>query len=91
MKISFNNTFIIAEIGNNHEGSFLNAKKLISKASEAGVNAVKFQTFIPEDYYEKNNTQRLDALNKFSLSKNELKKLSKFAQKKKLIFFFYSF
>ena len=87
MKISFNNTFIIAEIGNNHEGSFLNAKKLISKASEAGVNAVKFQTSIPEDFYEKNNTQRLDTLNKFSLSKTELKKLSKFAQKKKLIFF----
>ena len=38
----------IAEIGNNHEGSFDTAK-LILKAAEAGVDAVKFQTFITED------------------------------------------
>ena len=36
-------TFIIAEIGNNHEGSVKNAKKLIKYASKAGVDAVKFQ------------------------------------------------
>ena len=34
---------IVAEIGKNHEGSFKIAKKLIQKASEAGVDAVKFQ------------------------------------------------
>ena len=37
--------FIIAEIGNNHEGSFSNAKKLINEAKKTGVDAVKFQTF----------------------------------------------
>ena len=36
---------IIAEIGNNHEGKFSVAKKLIDLAAEAGVDAVKFQTF----------------------------------------------
>ena len=41
--------YIIAEIGNNHEGSFRLAKKLIQKASEAGVDAVKFQTFKAEN------------------------------------------
>jgi len=38
-------TFIIAEIGNNHEGSFSVACKLIKEAKRAGVDAVKFQTF----------------------------------------------
>ena len=36
-------TFIIAEIGNNHEGNFQNAKKMIFNAYKAGVDAVKFQ------------------------------------------------
>ncbi|GAB6161244.1 N-acetylneuraminate synthase [Desulfothermus naphthae] len=35
--------FIVAEIGNNHQGNFELAVKLIEKAKEAGVDAVKFQ------------------------------------------------
>ena len=37
--------FIVAEIGNNHEGNFQLAKKLIYEAFNAGADAVKFQTF----------------------------------------------
>lgn len=37
--------FIIAEAGVNHNGSIELAKKLIDVASEAGADAVKFQTF----------------------------------------------
>jgi len=37
--------FIIAEAGVNHNGSLELAKKLIDSAVEAGVDAVKFQTF----------------------------------------------
>ena len=37
--------FIIAEIGNNHNGRVNTAKQLIDVAVEAGVDAVKFQTF----------------------------------------------
>lgn len=37
--------FIIAEAGVNHNGSLEVAKKLIDVASEAGADAVKFQTF----------------------------------------------
>ena len=40
--IKKNRTFIIAEAGNNHEGSFINAKKLITQAAKAKVDAVKF-------------------------------------------------
>lgn len=42
------NTFIIAEIGVNHNGSIGIAKKLIDIAAEAGADAVKFQTFKAE-------------------------------------------
>ncbi len=36
-------TFIIAEIGQNHNGDMANAKKLIEMAARCGANAVKFQ------------------------------------------------
>lgn len=41
-------TFIIAEIGINHNGDIEIAKKLIDKAKEAGADAVKFQKKTPE-------------------------------------------
>jgi N,N'-diacetyllegionaminate synthase len=41
-------TFIIAEVGSVHDGSFGNAQKLIEAAAHCGVDAVKFQTHIPE-------------------------------------------
>lgn len=40
--------FIIAEVGSVHDGSFGNAQKLIEAAAACGVDAVKFQTHIPE-------------------------------------------
>ena len=41
--------FIIAEAGVNHNGDLNLAKKLINKAKEAGVDAIKFQTFKTEN------------------------------------------
>ncbi|CCH49878.1 N-acetylneuraminate synthase family protein [Pseudodesulfovibrio piezophilus] len=35
--------FIVAEIGNNHQGEFKIAKEMVDKAAAAGVQAVKFQ------------------------------------------------
>ena len=46
-------TFIIAEAGVNHNGSMGIAKKLVDVAVEAGVNAVKFQTFKAENVISK--------------------------------------
>lgn len=40
-----NKVFIIAEAGVNHNGSIELAKQLIEKGAEAGVDAVKFQSF----------------------------------------------
>ena len=45
--------FIIAEAGVNHNGSIEIAKKLIDIAVEAGVDAVKFQTFKAENLVSK--------------------------------------
>ena len=46
--------FIIAEAGVNHNGSLELAKKLIDVAVEAGVDAIKFQTFKTENLVSKN-------------------------------------
>ena len=46
-------TFIIAEIGINHNGSLELAKKMINIAKESGCNAVKFQKRTVEKVYTK--------------------------------------
>ena len=48
-------TFIIAEVGSNHDGKLDQAKKLIDVAAESGVNAVKFQLFKAENLYAKDD------------------------------------
>ena len=48
MKIKKNKTYIIAEIGINHEGKYNIAKKMILSAAKAGADAVKFQLFNPK-------------------------------------------
>ena len=51
--IKKNKIFIIAEIGVNHNGLISNAIKLIDYAVEANCDAVKFQTFNPENLLKK--------------------------------------
>lgn len=46
-------TFIIAEAGVNHNGDIKLAKKLIDAASDAGADAVKFQTWVTEEIITK--------------------------------------
>ena len=42
-------TFIIAEAGVNHNGAINIAYKLVDAAVDAGVDAIKFQTFKTEN------------------------------------------
>jgi sialic acid synthase SpsE len=91
MKIGKINTdkkvFIVAEIGNNHEGNFDLAKKMIIDAAATGVDAVKFQTFIPEQFVSFKDQSRLNRLRSFQLNYKQFRELSKLAKKKGLIFF----
>ena len=48
------NTYLIAEIGINHNGSISKAVRMIDYAKNAGFDAVKFQTIVPELLMQKN-------------------------------------
>ena len=45
MNLELKKTYVIAEIGVNHNGNVLLAKKMIKKTKKTGANAVKFQSF----------------------------------------------
>ncbi|MGK7956313.1 MAG: N-acetylneuraminate synthase family protein [Crocosphaera sp.] len=76
-------TFIIAEIGNNHNGSLALAKKLIDEAIAAGANCAKFQLrSLKSLYHNAGNADdasedlgsqyTLDLLSRFQLSDEEM-------------------
>ena len=74
--------FFIAEIGNNHEGNYKNAIKLIDHAKISGADAVKFQTFDTSLFINKSEKKRFKKLQKFELTKKQFKKLSIYSKKK---------
>lgn len=78
---------VVAEIGNNHEGNFALAEEMVGRASEAGADAVKFQTFIPELFVSCMDHARLERLRGFRLSITQFEKLAKQAQDANVIFF----
>jgi len=81
-----NDIFIIAEIGNNHEGNFNTAVKLIREAKKSGVDAVKFQTYKTENFINKFEKKRFKKLKSFELTFEQFYKLSKIAKKNNLKF-----
>lgn len=94
-----NKVFIIAEAGVNHNGSIQLAKKLIDIASEAGADAVKFQTFKAEKLvsknaqkadYQKQTTDKtesqFDMIKKLELDLDTHKKLIAYCKTKNIMF-----
>ncbi|MBY0518464.1 MAG: N-acetylneuraminate synthase [Bacteriovoracaceae bacterium] len=89
----------IAEVGVNHDGSLLKAKKLVDAAVEAGATIVKFQTFKTEKLvtksaemaeYQKKNIGKQDSqyemLKKLELSYDDFVELKKYCVEKKIEF-----
>ena len=60
--MKFNKTYIVAEIGSNHNNSIRTAKKIILSAKKCGADAVKFQLFKPEKLYSKDDPRIKDLL-----------------------------
>ncbi len=77
---------LIAEIGNNHEGDFDLAKRMIALAAQAGAQAVKFQTIEPERLVHPKETQRIAQLNGYTFSRSQYEELAKCAQDEGVIF-----
>ena len=91
--------FIIAEAGINHNGLIENAYKLIDVAVEAGVDAVKFQTFKAKNLvtknankadYQKQTTNKsetqFEMINKLELDIDAHKKIIKYCKVKDIMF-----
>jgi len=68
--------FIIAEIGNNHEGDFELAKEMVRAAAQAGADAVKFQTINPVELVSASQTARVAQLEKFRFSCDQFEQLA---------------
>jgi N,N'-diacetyllegionaminate synthase len=91
------NTFIIAEVGNNHEGDFEIAKDMVHIAAESGVDAIKFQTFKSKKWFHpsmpsfprakilgfKNQLSRMESV---ELKTDEFLKLKELAESKNIKF-----
>ena len=80
------NTYIVAEIASNWEGSISKAKKLILESKKAGANAVKFQMWRANDLYSKENPQ-WEIIKKSELTFKKAEKLKKYADDQNIEFF----
>ena len=92
-------TFIIAEAGDNHNGSRELAFRLIDKAVEAGADCVKFQTFITEEIISKraekaeyqkaatgSDESQYQMVKKLELSFEQFRELQKYAEERDITF-----
>jgi sialic acid synthase SpsE/sugar phosphate isomerase/epimerase len=85
-EIGAGRAFVIAEIGNNHNGSFDRAIEMIDKALEAGADCVKFQMRHLDLVYRQRSLNKrgddlgteyvIDLLNRFELSVDQHRRLN---------------
>jgi len=78
--------FVIAEVGNNHEGSYTLAEELVGLAVTAGASAIKFQTFKTELFVNPSDEARFKRMKSFELSQEQFNNLQKLAVKSGLLF-----
>ena len=64
----FEDLFLIAEVGGNHEGSYAEARKLLRMAIDAGASSVKFQVYTGNTLVnEREDPQRVRHFDRFAL------------------------
>ena len=89
-------TFVIAEIGNNHNGSVELAVEMVAAAHEAGADCVKFQMRNMSSVYRKKSLAKegedlgteyvIDLLERFQLSQDEHKKVVRYCEDKGIVY-----
>ena len=87
-EIGGDKVFVIAEIGNNHNGNIDLALEMVDAAKEAGADCVKFQMRNMNSVYRKRSLLKqgedlgteyiLDLLNRFQLSEDEHEKVANY-------------
>ena len=91
--------YIIAEAGDNHNGDFNTALKLVDVAKRAGADCVKFQTFVTEEIiskyaemaeYQKKNTgkeeSQFEMVKRLELSFDEFRKIKEYCDRVEIQF-----
>ena len=86
--------YIIAEAGDNHNGDFNTALKLVDVAKRVGADCVKFQTFVTEEIiskyaemaeYQKKNTgkeeSQFEMVKRLELSFDEFRKIKEYCDR----------
>lgn len=89
-------TFVIAEIGNNHNGSITLAKKLVDDAVEIGADCAKFQMRNLDSVYRSQSLAKegedlgseyiIDLLNKYELSANNHIEIAEYCKQKNILY-----
>lgn len=79
--------FVIAEIGNNHEGDFKLAQEMVVQAAHSGASAVKFQTIVPERLVACADSARIDRLKQFQFRYEQFAELADLAARHNVLFF----
>ena len=80
--LTSNSTYIVAEAGINHNSNIEIAKKMIEVAAQCGANAIKFQTFTPDELFSEVVNPKLYNLSKtWVLSKQDHIDLQKHSKK----------
>ena len=82
-------TFVVAEIGINHNGRVSLAKQLIAAAKHSGADAVKFQTFVVREGHSSfyKTKKELDRERREELTFSDFLEIKECCQKEKIIFF----
>jgi len=95
-EVGANRTFVIAEIGNNHNGSFERAVQMVDLALEMGADCAKFQMRHLDEVYRQRTLRKdgedlgteyvLDLLRRFELSLDEHRKLAAYCKQKGILY-----